>query len=205
MKGVTGTDAETLAIQIKSLVIFEFLDAYNEFEKLIRLVFENHLDTFPAKVLQKLYFCYGGKIGTYIEYDDPTIKLTTLTYKENEKFKELTINQIIKFFKETKYIESFNFSIPSFQRTTVVFTFYDCAIRLLNMRNKLAHEMVTLSFKQSDLIELLPFEQLERESFSILQNFDLRKMDGMTQYIASNVVFMRKLIGKLSSDTKINS
>ena len=68
------------------------------------------------------------------------------------------------------------------------------------MRNKLAHEMVSLSFKQSDLIELLPFEQLERESFSILQNFDLRKMDDMTQYIASNVVFMRKLIEKLSPD-----
>lgn len=67
------------------------------------------------------------------------------------------------------------------------------------MRNILAHEMANLQFKNKDLIELLTLEQLEAQSFQILQNFDIRKMDNMTQYIASNLVYMRKLIDALAS------
>ncbi len=48
-----------------------------------------------------------------------------------------------------------------------------------------------------DLIELLTFDQLEAHSFEILQNYDVRKMDNMTQYIASNIVYMRKIIAEL--------
>ena len=67
------------------------------------------------------------------------------------------------------------------------------------MRNKLAHEMVNLNFKDQHLIELLSPEQLEAQKFQILQSFDIHKMDNMTQYIASNLVYMYKIIAKLDS------
>ena len=59
--------------------------------------------------------------------------------------------------------------------------------------------MVNLQFKDKDLIELLTIEQLEAQDFKMLQNFDVGKMDNMTQYIASNLVYMRKLISSLES------
>ena len=65
------------------------------------------------------------------------------------------------------------------------------------MRNILAHEMVNLQFKDKHLIELLTIDQLEAQNFKILQNFDVGKMDNMTQYIASNLVYMLKLISVL--------
>lgn len=65
------------------------------------------------------------------------------------------------------------------------------------MRNILAHEMVNIQFKNKDLIELLTFDQLEAYSFEILQNYDVRKMDSMTRYIASNIIYMRKIIDEL--------
>ena len=67
------------------------------------------------------------------------------------------------------------------------------------MRNILAHEMVNLQFKDKDLVELLTFDQLEAQNFKILQNYDVGKMDNMTQFIASNIVYMRKLLAMLTS------
>lgn len=68
------------------------------------------------------------------------------------------------------------------------------------MRNKLAHEVVDLQFKDRDLIELLSHEQIAREPFDLLQNYDVRKMDDMTLYIASNIVYIRKLLSKLNDE-----
>ena len=180
-------------------MIYEFLNEYNRLEQIIRGIFEQNIPSLPPKVIQQLFFYNGGRIGTYIDAEEESVKLTAVKYKENDLFKELTINQIVKIFKRNPCLDAFNFDIPSMQRITTFFSFYDCVIRLLNMRNILAHEMVNLQFKNKDLIELLSFDQLEAHSFEILQNYDVRKMDNMTQYIASNVVYMLKIISVLES------
>lgn len=198
MNGIKGIDTNMLSLQLKSLMVFEFLNKYNELEQTIRKVFEKSLDDLPQKVLQQLYFYYGGKIGTYIEYESESLKLNDISFKDNERFKELSINQIIKVFKNNNSLKAFNFNVESIQRSTTEYSFYDCVIRLLNMRNILAHEVVDLKFNDKDLVELLSYEQISEESFEILQNFDVYKMDNMTLYIASNIVFIRKLISKLT-------
>ena len=58
--------------------------------------------------------------------------------------------------------------------------------------------MVDLCFKDQDLIELLSSEQIAQEPFDLLQNYDVRKMDNMTLYIASNIIYIRKLLSKLN-------
>ena len=69
------------------------------------------------------------------------------------------------------------------------------------MRNKLAHEVVNLRFKDQDLIELLSLEQIAKEPFDLIQNYDIRRMDDMTLYIASNIVYIRKLLSKLNEES----
>ena len=199
MGTITGIDQETLSLQIRSLMVYGFLDEYNRLERTIRNVFEDSIEVLPANFKQQLYFYYGGKIGTYIEYESQSIKIKEMNYTEKEQFKDFSINQIIKIFKYNKNLERFNFSIESIQRPTIVFPFYDCVIRLLNMRNKLAHEVGELSFKDGDLVELLSPEQISQEPFILLQSYDLLKMDEMTQYVASNIIYIRKIISKLTS------
>lgn len=199
MNGMKGIDQDTLSVQIKSLMIYEFLNEYNQLEQMIRGIFEKSVPSLPQKVIQQLYFYNGGRIGTFIDAEEESVKLTIVKYKENDLFKELTTNQIIKILKKTPCLEAFNFDVPSIHHTTTVFTFYDCVIRLLNMRNILAHEMVNIQFKNKDLIELLTFEQLEEHGFETLQNYDVRKMDNMTQYIASNIIYMQKIITGLKA------
>lgn len=199
MNGIKGIDTDMLSLQLKSLMVFEFLHEYNELEQTIRNVFEKSLPDLPQEVLQQLYFYYGGKIGTYIEYESQSLKLNSISFKDKELFRDLSINQIVKVFKNNNSLKAFNFNVESVQRSTTEYSFYDCVIRLLNMRNILAHEVVNLKFKDKDLVELLSYEQISQESFEILQNFDIHKMDNMTLYIASNIVFIRKLISKLAT------
>lgn len=200
MDGIKGIDASTMLLQLKSLLVYEFLKEYNELELIIRKIFEKSLSSFPSNVIQQLYFYYGGKIGSYIEYEAHSTKLLSLNYKSEEEFKELSINQIVKIFKENQCIKAFNFSITSIQRSAVEYSFYDCVIRLLRMRNKLAHEVVNFQFKNSDLIEMLTREQISTESFSVLQNYDVQKIDNMTMYIASNIVYIKRLLIRLHEE-----
>lgn len=199
MNGMKGIDQNTLSVQIKSLMIYEFLNEYNQLEQMIREIFEQSIPTLPSRIIQQLYFYNGGRIGTFIDFEEDAVKLKVVKYKEHDLFKELTINQIIKVFKKDPCLKAFDFEIQSVQRATTAFSFYDCATRLLNMRNILAHEMVNLQFKDKDLVELLTFDQLEAQNFKILQNYDVGKMDNMTQFIASNIVYMRKLLAMLTS------
>ena len=67
------------------------------------------------------------------------------------------------------------------------------------MRNILAHEIVNIFFKDKDLIELLSLDQLELQKFEMLRNYDICKMDNMTRYIASNIVYMRRMMIQLNS------
>ena len=202
MNGMKGIDQNTLSVQIKSLMIYEFLNEYTRLEQIIRKEFEQNISSLPPKIKQLLYFYNGGRVGTFIDSEEAAVKLNVVNYKEDDLFKDLTINQIIKIFKKNPCLKAFDVKIQSIQRATTAYSFYDCATRLLNMRNILAHEMVNLQFKDKDLIELLTFEQIESQNFKILQNFDVRKMDNMTQYIASNLVYMRILISVLESIEK---
>mgnify|MGYP002709913332 CR=1 FL=1 len=197
MDGVKGIDAKTISLQLKSLVVFEFFKEYNELEQTIREVFERNISFLPSEILQQLYFYYGGKIGSYIEYESHTVRLDSVNFRKGESFRKLSINQIVKIFKDHPCIKSFDFEVPSIQRAATVFPFYDCVIRLLNMRNKLAHEVVDLHFKDQDIIELLSIERIAKEQFDLLQNYDIRRMDNMTLYVASNIVYIRKILSKL--------
>ena len=194
MDGAKGIDAVTVSLQLKSLLVYELFKEYTELELLIRKIFEKSLPTLSPEYIQQLYFYLGGKIGSYIEYESHSLKLTKLIFKPSESFRGLSVNQIIKMFKETSYIEAFNFSISSIRSSKVEYSFYDCCTRLINMRNKLAHEVVNLQFKDSDLIDMLTREQIAAESFDALQNYDIQKIDDMTMYIASNIVYIRQLL-----------
>lgn len=196
---MNGIDENTIVVQIKSLMVYEFLNEYNKLEYLIREIFERNIHSLPTNVIQQLYFFHGGRIGSYIDTEGETVRLTSVKYKENDVFKELTVNQIIKIFKKNPCLDAFNFEIQSIQRAGVTFTFFDCVIRIINMRNILAHEIVNIFFKDKDLIELLSLDQLELQNFEMLRNYDICKMDNMTRYIASNIVYMRRMMIQLNS------
>ena len=111
MNGMKGIDQDTLSVQIKSLIIYEFLNEYTQLEQIIRETFEQNISSLPAKVMQQLYFYNGGRIGTFIDFEEDAIKLNTVKYKEKDLFKELTINQIIKILNKNDLNSKINITI----------------------------------------------------------------------------------------------
>lgn len=184
--------------QLTSIVVYEFLNLFNLFERAIRVEFEKSLTKISPEIKQELYFIYGSKLGTYIEYDPLVSKITSMNYKSNEKFSEVSINQILKFDRNRKIIDKFQDKVQSLQRKTDVYDFHDSAIKLLNMRNILSHELNDCKFKNKDIIEVLSLEKIESNNIESLQNFDLNLMDDATKQIFSNFVYMYKMIEMLS-------
>lgn len=205
IKRIDATTVSLVSLQLKALFVYEFLKEYNELELTIRNIFEKNLSSLSLDVIQQLYFYYGGKIGSYIEYETHSTKLNTLSYKSKENFKGLSINQIIKIFQKDPKITPFNFSINSIQYSFQAYSFYDCITRLLNMRNKLAHEVVNYKFNNDDLIEMLTREQIAKKPFKALQNYDIQKTDDMTMYIASNIIYMQCILEKLNETAEFST
>lgn len=202
MSNEKATEREIISLQLKSLLICEFLNTFNYFEKIVRAIFEKSIPQLPAEKIQQLYFFYGGKIGSSIEYDEPGIKLQEIPYKKDEKFKNLTVNQILKIFKPTpSIIKVYNFTVTSLQRSKTEYPFFDSALQLLSMRNKLAHELVDLKFNANkDVIEQLSIDRIMAEPFEILSDYDISQMDSPSQDIASNIIYMRLLIHHLEKN-----
>ena len=72
---------EMLILQLKSLVVYQFLDTFNKLEKIVKSDFKESLKCVDKDILNKLYFYYGGLIGTYIDNDIEALKLTEHRYK----------------------------------------------------------------------------------------------------------------------------
>ena len=114
-----------------------------------------------------------------------------------ETFKQLTTNQIIKTFKNDNCIKDYDFQIESIKSKTVFHDFYSCAIKLINMRNKLAHELKSCSFGEGESIELISIEKIRESELHMLDNFDISRMDNMSQQIASNLIYLNKILKNL--------
>lgn len=188
---------QVLISQIKSIVVYQFLNRFNQLEILMRKVFENSLKDVDVEQLHRLYFYYGGRIATYIDYETDTLRLREIKFKEDEKFKDLSITQIIKINKEAKFVKGYNFSFSSIQRESTVFDFQGSVLKLINMRNILAHELLECFFKDKDIIEILSNEKIVDLQFDFLVNYDFSLMDDMTKTIVSNFYYMGVMIDEL--------
>ncbi len=192
---------EIITMQIRGIVIFNYLYLFNIMEKSIRDNFKENLDELEIEMKNRLYFMYGGKLNSYIDYNDDSIKLNNIKFKANETFDKLTINQIINLNKKFKFMKCFLITIPSVNRTTENFDMHDCIIKNIKMRNKLAHE--TQSFKLSDqeIIEIFQNKKLEELSYNFLSNFDLNLLDNDSKAILSNFYYMDKIINLIKDSS----
>lgn len=185
-----------IAHQLRALAIYDFLNTYNKLEKQIRFCFEETLDELSTTMINKLYFYYGGRIGSFIDYENKELRFNYLKYKENESFKELSVNQILKINKEECFVEKFLNPIDSIQRKMINYNCVDCMIKILEMRNVLAHEIENVSFKEKHIIETLSKDNIIK-NIQIDGSFDLNLLDEVSLQIYSNVVYMKLILSVL--------
>lgn len=203
---------EDLSLQLEAKAVFYYLDTYIKLENKVKSIFSDTISGFDRdfnkfpekdaetyrKVLYKLHFYYGIKsYRVSVDRENDVAKLQPVQFDSESKFKDFTLNEIIKTVDACKLIKQFDFSVDSLQSSMVAFEFFSCLKKLLNMRNKLAHEVREPKFKDADCIELLSDDliNIKLESIGMAQ---AAQMADSTKQIASNLVYMDLIMNKLN-------
>ena len=178
--------------QLDALSIYHFLLKYAELEEAIKKIYVQEWPNFSREVQQRLMFYQGGLSmqKSYIEYD--TYSLITQHHKFDVKtmLNNLTLNQMIKIERREKQISELKCDIQSLQNRTIIYPCIDCILKLLNMRNILAHKMNNLNFKNKEYIDVLKNEIIQQSNLEWLEMYDLNLLSESARYIISNYIYI---------------
>lgn len=188
--------------KVEALIIYKFFVLYNDFENCVRDIFSNEWNSMDGAIKNRIAY-YVGFLGCetkYIEYDTYSIHQDVNKYDEQKLVKKLTINQIVRIDRKERVISKFSFEILSKTKRQLTFLSHESFLCLISMRNKLAHNILGINFKNSDIIELLPDSIIGKNSDLWIRNIDMTKMSDMGRAILSNYIFMEEILVELRKD-----
>jgi hypothetical protein len=178
-----------------------YFDSFSMLEKGIRLKFESSLDTLDVNFKNKLFFYLGSnhmfKFG--LDYINDKATVTHKKFKIDESFKEFPLAKIIKIDKKDRMISDFNLSINSINKKTISYEFHDVVIKLINMRNILAHEPINFNFTEKEhIIESLSIDKINESIPFEIDGYVFSHENEQNNQIMSNLIFMDKVIDLLN-------
>ncbi len=191
--------------EMDALVMYKFLILYNRFENKIKEIYRMEWADLDEDVKRRVAYYVGSikGINAYIEYDTYSTKQDIYRYDEDSLISKMTINQIIRMERKEKNVSLFNFQIDSKLSKQLTFISYDCILKLINMRNKLAHDILNINFKSSDIIEVLPNNIFEKEKEVWISNLQLDKLSDFGRVILSNHFFMNEILDRFETERAI--
>lgn len=195
---MNGETKETLAIQTKAFVVFHFLHGFNSIEKLVNEIFSLSISSFSEMNKRRLHYYYGSRIATFNDQDLDWVKLKELKFDTGEKFADFKPLQVLKIDRQFKMITDFSFEIDSLQSARQVYDFRSCMVKIIKMRNKLAHELVDCKFSTQDIIETLSNDNMKKYGGAYLIGNSATVLDQMTRDILGNLVYMKIMIERLN-------
>lgn len=183
--------------KIKAIVIYKFMYEFDKFEKIVKKYFDNKLDELDINDSNRLYFYCGGLVNKnlYIDFSNEMLCLNNYRFKPNN-FDGLTINQIIKVASSNGLGQMFDIEIDSIQKH-LKHDMRSSIMKLIKMRNKLAHDLAFLDLKDSDCIELLSNDKLNELGGDIIYGLELKEEYEQVKLIFSNIIYMRKICSEL--------
>lgn len=193
---MTYTNTKFIEFQIEALAIRHFSLLFCNLEKDLKTIFGNNTALLSKEMYTLLYFAFAGIQSNCVKFDidNAQISVPNVKYKTDVKFANaFTAVQIIKLQRKYNIIQDLNFEIPSLNNKTIVYTFTDCFIKLINMRNKLAHESSDLNFKDSDIIEVVSDDYIKENCSKWFDTIDVSLMTDKSKSIFSNILIMDKM------------
>ena len=187
--------------QLDALSIYHFLLNYTTLEEMIKSLYVEKWPNFNNEVQQRLMFYQGGlnMQKSFIEYDTYSVVTQHHKFDVEAMLNNLTLNQMIKVERKENQIPELKFDIQSLQNRTIVYPCIDCILKLLNMRNILAHKMNDLNFKNKEYIDVLKNEIIQQRNIGWLKMYDLNLLSESARCIVSNYIYMNIIYEKLRS------
>lgn len=200
-----------ISMQLDALSIYHYLLKYSELETLIKQIYIIAWPDFKEEYKQRIMYYQGGLSleSGYIEYDTYSVVTQHQKFDINVLLNKLTLNQIIKLERKERQIPFLLYEIVSLQNKTVVYPCQDCILKLLNMRNILAHKITDLNFKNKDYIDVLSNEIISDKGLEWLKEYDLNLLSESARCIISNYLYMdiiyQKLRGDIENDKTVDN
>lgn len=196
---MTKGNREFIQLQIEALAIRYYIIFYDELEKEIKHLFSDKIAQIDVAKKELLYFYLAGikSNNVYIEYGSKSLIVTNSKFSLEENFTMLTLSQIIKIQRAEHLLDILDFNIQSINNKTTEYPFADCCIKLLNMRNKLAHEISNLRFMDRDVIEILSNEYIENNGVEWFLSLDTKLMTDESKCIFSNLIIMKNILSEV--------
>jgi len=163
-------------------------------------VFEECQSEMENKIKNKLYFYLGAnhmqKFG--LEYEDDKATSTHKKFKESEEFGDFPIAKIIKLNKKDNFIKKLDFKITSINKSSIELSFSEIAVKLVNMRNVLAHEPMDFTYtEKAHIVEILTLNKIEELNSFNLDDYTLSHSDEQNLQILSNLIYMQKVLNEI--------
>lgn len=187
---------EQKILQVQAVVIVKFLAMYSELENMVKAVFGKRASACNNLIKNKLHFYYGSMAGKnlYIEYSSGKVRLNEQEYGDEAMLKVFDFNKIVKIDEQEHLISEFDTKIQSIQTPALEYPFRTCCMKLINMRNVLAHEMVKLSFKDKHYVEMLSDGNISKNKREWLLDEDYNNMNDETKQIYCNIIYMEHIM-----------
>lgn len=178
--------------KIKAIAIYKFLFEYSKFEQKVKEYFIAQLDKLELNDIKRLYFYYGGMVSKkiYIDYPKETLVMQNYKFKLDD-FPDFKINQIIKITKSHTNELIFNKRIKSILGRKVEYELSDSILKLIQMRNKICHNLSTLDLNDNDYIELLSVQSIKDQCKDILSDIEIKDDYHEVKLIFSNIIYMK--------------
>ena len=188
------TSKQVIEEQLWLLSVSLFLREYCVFEKNVKAFYLQNINN-NKEILS--YF-YGGKtaLNVHIDTSKMNFGFNTILFDSNFQniFSILSINHVIKidrWYNLTSY--SNDIKVTSVSKKMIQYDFYTIALALINMRNILAHENSSTSFKKECIIEILPNDILINfmNEEVIFNKSSIDDCDAKTIIVQSNLYYMK--------------
>lgn len=193
--------AKDIETRQSAVAIYYYLLEYNNLESIVKKIYKASWSDIDNEVKNRVMFYSGGMTmeSRFIEYDSYEVVRERVPYRVEQILNRLTLNQVMRLEKHDRQLGDLNFNIQSYKEKMTVYPCVDCILKLINMRNILAHNMVDLDFKEKHKIETLSNQAITSNSISWIEDFDLERLNESTRDILSNYIFMEHILEILRS------
>ena len=149
-------------INISGAIVLQYLKEYHLFEQFLEDLFRKEFQTFTTDNKQRVLYFSGVYFGLerIVQYESFTTKCETTEYNER-LINNLNLNQILNICGSKNMMYFLNGGFSSLQTPSKKLNYYEACLKIVRMRNIIAHETATIRFNDKSIIEVLSANTLD--------------------------------------------
>ena len=197
------SNIDNITVQIEAISTSIFMKKYSRFESILKKFYFKSVDVKKNPIIYYYAGCYNAKKSISFDYENDRINFNEMNFAKipSNYINAFSINELLKIDKKYELSSrEFKDLLIDSPIKKISYNCFSMCFKLINMRNKIAHESSELDLNpDKDIIELFDTKTIS-EKFSIeFENFDLDNMNDNTRAILSNVVYIDLLARKIEA------